>query len=192
MEQNRADPQQGPCHPLPAHTYTGTQALLHNLPYILMTALGAAVLLRSFRGSVWAPVTAFAYVLYGLIGALWIMAFVCPFCRFWGTDACPCGYGTIAAWIRHRQPGDRFAEKFKKHIPVIVPLWFLPLVAAGPVLVRGFAWGLAILVVAFVLDAFVILPRFSTQHGCRDCPQRQTCPWMKGKGPVAQRLPNSI
>jgi hypothetical protein len=184
VEDHRTEPPGGPCHPLPARTYTGTETLLHNLPYILMTVLGAAVLFRSLRGTAWAGVTAAGYVVYGLMGALWIMVFVCPFCRFWDSDSCPCGYGKIAARMRERQSEDRFNEKFKKHIPVIVPLWFLPLIAAGPALVRGFAWGLVILVVAFALDAFVILPRFSSQHGCRDCPQRQTCPWMKGKGPA--------
>ena len=184
MEENRTDAEQNPCHPLPAPTYTAVAAFLHNLPYILMTVLGAAVLFRSFRGFPWAHVTAAAYLLYALAGALWIMVFVCPFCRFWDTDSCPCGYGRVAARIRDRQPGDRFSEKFSKHIPVIVPLWFLPLVAAVPVLVRGFTWGLVILVMIFVVDAFVILPRFSSQHGCRDCPQRQSCPWMKNKAPA--------
>jgi hypothetical protein len=146
-----------------------------------MLALGAAVLFRSLGGFAWGPVATAGYVLYGLAGAVWIMVFVCPFCRFWDTDSCPCGYGRIAARLRGRQPGDRFSEKFKKHISVIVPLWLLPFVAAGPVLVRGLPWGLAALSAAFVLDAFVILPRFSAQHGCRDCPQRQVCPWMKGK-----------
>lgn len=185
MEEDRTDSQQSPCHPLSARTYTGAETLLHNLPYIVMTLLGAAVLFRSFGTSVWAQVTAAGYVLYGLIGALWIMVFVCPFCRFWGTASCPCGYGKIAARLRNRRPEDRFNEKFKKHIPVIVPLWFLPLIAAAPVLVRGFTWGFLALVVAFALDAFVILPRLSTQHGCRDCPQRETCPWMKGKKEAA-------
>jgi len=181
MEENATDPPQNPCDPIPARTYTGGETLLHNLPYILMTALGAAVLLLSLSGSVWAYVTAAGYVFYGLLGAVWIMIFVCPFCRFWGTDACPCGYGKIAAKIRNRQPEDRFGEKFKKHIPVIVPLWFLPLLATVPALIRGFNWGLVILLVAFMVDAFLILPLLSTQHGCRDCPQRQTCPWMKKK-----------
>ena len=184
MEDNRVHTEQGPCDPLPARTYTGIETFLHNLPYIMMIVLGAAVLFRSFGVSVWGEVTAAGYALYGLLGALWIMVFVCPFCRFWGTDACPCGYGKIAARIRGRQPEDRFNEKFKKHIPVIVPLWFLPLVAAAAALARGFTWGMLILVILFALDAFVILPRFSTQHGCRDCPQRQSCPWMKGKGPA--------
>jgi hypothetical protein len=184
MEENRNDPQQDPCHPLPARTYRGMETLLHNIPYILMTVVGAAVLFRSFRGSAWAALTAAGYMLYALAGALWIMVFVCPYCRFWGTDLCPCGYGKIAARIRDRRPGDRFNEKFKKHIPVIVPLWFLPLVAAAPALVRSFTWALVILVIAFAVDAFLILPWFSARYGCRACPQRQTCPWMKAKVPA--------
>ena len=181
MEENRSDARQDPCYPVAARAYRGIETFSHNLPYILMTVLGAIVLFRSFSGSAWAHLTAAGYVLYGLAGAFWIMVFVCPFCRFWDTNSCPCGYGKVAAKIRGRQAEDRFNEKFKKHIPVIVPLWFLPLAAAAPALVRGFSLGLVILVAAFVVDAFVILPRFSSQHGCRDCPQRQTCPWMGGK-----------
>lgn len=181
MEDNATDIQQGPCDPIASRTYSGAEALLHNLPYIVMTALGATVLFRSFQRPAWAYVTATGYVFYGFLGAVWIMVFVCPFCRFWDTNACPCGYGKIAAKIRKRQSEDQFSEKFKKHIPVIVPLWFLPLLAAVPALIRGFTWGYVILVVAFMVDAFVILPLLSTQHGCRDCPQRQTCPWMKRK-----------
>jgi len=181
MEDQAQEVPQGPCHPLPTRTYKGADALLHNLPYIIMTVLGAIVLFQSFRGPARAGIAAGGYVLYGLLGALWIMIFVCPFCRFWDTDACPCGYGKIAARLRRRQSEDRFNEKFKKHIPVIVPLWFLPLIAAVPALVRDFTWPLTILAVAFAVDAFGILPWLSKRHGCRDCPQRETCPWMKGK-----------
>lgn len=184
MGDNKISTEQNPCHPFVTPTYTAFQTFLHNLPYILMIVLGAAVLAWSFSGSAWASVTAGTYMLYGLAGAVWIMVFVCPFCRFWGADSCPCGYGKIAARMRDRQPGDRFSEKFKKHIPVIVPLWFLPLIAAAPVLARGFTWGLAALAIVFAVDAFVILPRFSSQHGCRDCPQREGCPWMKNKAPA--------
>ncbi len=178
MEANRSDAQESPCHPLDAHIYTGTETLLHNVPYLLMIILGSAVLVRSLEGLAWGPAAAVGYALYGLAGAVWIMIFVCPFCRFWGSNSCPCGYGQIAARIRARESGDRFNEKFKKHIPVIVPLWFLPLLAVVPALLRDFTWGLVGLAVAFALDAFVILPRFSTQHGCRECPQRESCPWM--------------
>ncbi len=182
MPDDRTKVQGGVCDPLPSRTYTGRDTLLHNLPYLAMTILGAAVLYRSLSGTGWSGAAAGGYVFYGLLGAVWIMVFVCPYCRFWDTASCPCGYGKVAARIRDRQPGDRFNEKFKQHIPVIVPLWFLPLLPAVPALVRSFTWGFAVLVAAFAVDAFVILPRLSTQHGCRDCPQRQTCPWMKGKG----------
>jgi hypothetical protein len=181
MKESHAEPLQDPCYPVAARTYTSLETFLHNLPYILMIALGAIVLFRSFSGSAWAGFTAAGYMVYGVLGAVWIMIFVCPFCRFWDTSSCPCGYGRIAAKIRGRESEDRFNEKFKRHVPVIVPLWFLPLIAAVPALLRGFSWDLVILVTAFVVDAFLILPRFSSQHGCRDCPQRQTCPWMKGK-----------
>ena len=50
------------------------------------------------------------------------------------------GYGRIAGRLRARQPDDRFHEKFKRHIPVIVPLWFLPLAGAVPALARDFTW----------------------------------------------------
>ena len=82
MEANYVDPQEGPCHPLVARTYTGRETLQHNLPYILMIVFGAAVLFRSLGSLAWGPAVAAGYVLYGLAGAVWIMVFVCPFCRF--------------------------------------------------------------------------------------------------------------
>ena len=96
MEDGPDEVPQGPCHPLPTQTYKGAETLLHNLPYITMTVLGAIVLFQSFRKPTWAAIAAGGYVLYGLLGALWIMIFVCPFCRFWDTDACPCMKGKTA------------------------------------------------------------------------------------------------
>ncbi|MHC4519943.1 MAG: hypothetical protein ACYTAS_15245 [Planctomycetota bacterium] len=181
MTQDQSDPQAQPIEPGPAHSYRRVTTVLHNLPYLLMLVLGAATLSQSLRRSAWGNLTAVGYVLYGLAGVLWIMLFVCPFCRFWGSPACPCGYGKIAARLRARQPGDRFREKFRKHIPVIVPLWFLPLMAAVPAIIVDFRWGLAILVLVFVVEAFAVLPWVSLRYGCRDCPQREGCPWMGGK-----------
>ena len=98
MQENRSAPRQDPCQPLAACTYTRTATLLHNLPYILMTLFGGAVLFRSIDGVAWRWAVAVGYVLYGLVGALWIMVFVCPFCRFWGTDSCPCGYVMVRTY----------------------------------------------------------------------------------------------
>ena len=161
--------------------YSPAQELFHNIPYIAMTVLGAVVLVAAFDGSIWGITAGTAYILYGLAGALWIMIFVCPYCQYWNTKSCPCGYGRIAAKFRKKKPIESFSEKFKKHIPVIVPLWFIPMLVGVPFVLRSFTWTLLVLLVVFGLDAFVILPVVSRKHGCKGCPQKESCPWMKDK-----------
>jgi hypothetical protein len=118
------------------------------------------------------------YALYGTAGAFWIMVFMCPHCRFHGTRKCPCGYGWISARLRDRKGENRFAEKFRRHIPVIVPLWLIPPAVGGVALWRDFSWPVAVLVAAFTVDSFVVLPLLSKKHCCARCPQRKSCPWM--------------
>ncbi len=161
--------------------YSYIQEFINNLPYIAMTVLGAAVFVVGFESLVWRWIAAGAYLLYGVIGVLWIMIFVCPYCGYWNTRACPCGYGRIAAKLKEKKDNGCFTEKFKKHIPVIVPLWFIPLLAGAVLAIRNFSWLLLVLLVVFILDAFVVLPLLSTKHSCKECPQRDLCPWMKHK-----------
>lgn len=165
----------------PQREYSGIQELANNFPYVVMIALGTAILLAGLGNSArgWAAAT--AYLLYGVAGVLWIIIFLCPHCPFFDTRSCPCGYGRIAARLRDKADNDRFKEKFKKHIPVIVPLWFIPILVAVFLLVRSFSWPLLVLLVVFALDAFVILPLFSRKHGCVNCPQKELCPWMASK-----------
>ena len=165
--------------------YSPSQELFHNIPYIAMMVLGAIVLVASFDGSIWKITSGIAYILYGLAGALWIMIFVCPYCKYWDTKSCPCGYGRIAAKFRKKKSIESFREKFKKHIPVIVPLWFIPILVGVPFVIRSFSWTLLVLLVVFALDAFVILPLVSTKYGCKGCPQKESCPWMKDKNKPA-------
>ncbi|HUW17931.1 MAG TPA: hypothetical protein VMW16_01360 [Sedimentisphaerales bacterium] len=158
--------------------YSRAEALINNLPYIAMTLLGAAIFVVAFNNSAWAWIAAAAYLLYGAAGALWIMVFVCPYCHFWNTAACPCGYGQISANLTEKSDGDRFNEKFRRHIPVIVPLWFIPALVGVIAVVRSFCWPLLALLAVFAIDAFIILPLVSRKHGCVDCPQKHSCPWM--------------
>lgn len=169
----------------PARQYSHIQELVNNLPYICMIVLGAAILIVGLDGSAWAWITGAAYATYGLAGTFWVILFICPYCNYWNTKSCPCGYGLIAAKLRERKPGNRFNEKFKKHIPVIVPLWFIPILAGLPLLILGFSWLLLILLVVFAVDAFAILPLFSRKHGCKSCPQKDSCPWMGHKSKPA-------
>jgi hypothetical protein len=161
--------------------YTPAQELFHNIPYIAMTVLGAIVLGAAIGGTAWGKTAAAGYLIYGLMGVFWIMIFVCPYCGYWGTKSCPCGYGRIAARFRKKKTIEAFSEKFKKHIPVIVPLWFIPLLVGVPFVIRSFSWALLVLLVVFALDAFLILPLVSRKHGCKGCPQKETCPWMQDK-----------
>jgi hypothetical protein len=159
---------------------TARQAWIDNLPYMAMIALGAAIFCISVGSTPWQWVLAAGYVVYGAVGALWIMLFVCPWCHFYDTDSCPCGYGRMAARLRQKRDGDDFALRFRRHIPVIVPLWFLPPVAGVIALCLVFSWPLLGLLVAFALNSYVILPLVSKHYGCAKCPQKETCPWMGG------------
>ena len=162
----------------PAPPVTRTHVLLDNVPYGAMLVLGAAICKAASADPTWGWLAAGGYLAYGLAGALWIMLFVCPHCHFYDTRLCPCGYGRIAARLRTRQAGDRFRAQFRRHIPVIAPLWFLPLIPGGLALARHFSWPLLALMLAFAIDAFVVLPLVSRWYGCAQCPQKSTCPWM--------------
>ncbi len=166
----------------PIEEYSYAQQVINNLPYVAMTLLGAAILITGFGNPVWGWICASAYVIYSVAGALWIIVFLCPFCERHGTMCCPCGYGRVAARLREKADVSRFREKFKRHIPVIVPLWFIPIIAGVVFALRTFSWSLVILLVVFALVAFVLLPLFSKRHSCAHCPQKESCPWMGSKG----------
>ncbi len=152
--------------------------LIDNIPYAVMLLLGAAILRLTIPVEGWSWVSAVLYVLYGVAGTLWIMVFICPYCHFYDTRLCPCGYGQFAPRLRARKDPERFTTQFRKHIPVIVPLWFVPPIVAGLALWRDFAWLPAGLLLAFAINSFVILPLVSKKYGCAQCPQKESCPWM--------------
>jgi len=158
--------------------YTKWQTIIANLPYAAMLLLGAATIVCSFEVSIWAWGVAGFYLAYGMAGAAWIMAFVCPYCAFYGTRACPCGYGLLAARLAPKGSHEWFAERFRRHIPVIVPLWVIPVVCSGVALWRAWSGTVVVLMSAFVVNSYVILPLVSRRHGCKDCPQKEGCPWM--------------
>jgi len=148
------------CRPL--REYSRGQESVHNRPYVAMIVLGAATFLVGFEKSVWGWIVASAYLMYGMIGTLWIIIFLYPYCQHYNTAACPCGYGRIAARLRKKNNSDRFKEKFKKHISVIVPLWLIPILAGIALMIRSFSWPLFVLLIVFALDAFIVLLLFST------------------------------
>ncbi|MBN1868115.1 hypothetical protein JW916_12590 [Candidatus Sumerlaeota bacterium] len=161
--------------------YSKGETLVANLPYAGMLVIGVAVLLYAYGFSAASLAGAAAYLVYGIVGTLWIMVFVCPYCAYYATRSCPCGYGMIASRIVRRGDGNRFAQKFRRHIPVIVPLWLIPVACGAIVLWRSFSWSLVGLIGTFVIVSYVILPLASRRHACAECPQKVECPWM-GEG----------
>lgn len=160
--------------------YTNRETTAANLPYAAMILLGAATVAAGLRGTPWAMAGALAYLICGVGGAVWIMAFVCPYCVYFGTRGCPCGYGTVSARLVKKGDRECFARQFKRHIPVIVPLWLIPLAAGVLALSHSFTWWLLALTAAFVLNSYVLLPLLAKRHSCAECPQRDACPWMAG------------
>jgi hypothetical protein len=160
---------------------SATDLFLDNLGYAGMIALGAALTWGALRAWPWAWIAVAAYVAYGVLGALWVILFICPYCARYGVT-CPCGYGRIAAALRKQGDRSLFRRKFWRHIPVIVPLWFAPLVPAGLTLTAGLDPVVVALAVAFVLEGCVLLPLVSKRRSCSTCTQKSQCPWMKQEG----------
>jgi hypothetical protein len=143
-----------------------------------MIIIGATINIVGFQMSIWGLITAGIFVLYGIIGALWIIVFICPYCHYFDTKACPCGYGQFAAKFRDKKSESKFPEKFKRHIPVIVPLWIIPIIAGILFLSSDFNYLMLILLIIFIINSFVILPLLARLYGCGHCPQKNDCPWM--------------
>ena len=94
--------------------YSRARQIVNNLPYIAMSVLGTAILIVGLQNSTKGWLAAAIYMAYAAAGALWVMIFICPYCHYWDTMSCPCGYGRIAAKLREKKDGDRFREKFRK------------------------------------------------------------------------------
>ncbi len=165
----------------PPKDFTHVQEFVDNLPYILMTVIGAAILLVGWHFSAGGFLAGGAYVLYSIGGALWIVLFICPYCHFHDTRGCPCGYGQLAGKLRPKKDERLFKKKFKRHIPVIVPLWIIPLVGGVVFLMNGRNPVILALMIAFAVNSFVVLPLLARLYGCGHCPQKADCPWMPGE-----------
>jgi hypothetical protein len=161
--------------------YTASQVFLHKLPYGVMVALGAAVIVLAFGMALWTWIAAGVYVACGVAGPFWMIMFICPHCQNYGRS-CPCGYGLISAKLRRKGETSLFGAKFRRYIPAIVPLWIIPVAAGGVALATGFSWWLVALTAAFLVESFVVLPLVASKCECSRCDQRDMCPWVRWQG----------
>ncbi|MEI6845628.1 MAG: hypothetical protein WCK36_01110 [Candidatus Firestonebacteria bacterium] len=155
--------------------YSALHVWLDNIPYIVMVLTGAVIFYLVFN-----LLMALLFVAYGVLGTLWFIVFICPFCHYYGSGACPCGYGVLSAKLMKKNDDRKFNLVFKRNVLAIVPLWLLPVAAGVYYLMHIFSLPIFLLVIFFILDSCVLLPWVSRKYGCVDCPNKEECFWMAG------------
>lgn len=154
--------------------------LLDNIPTAGMFILGAVL-----AGIVWWPL-AIPMMLYNLASIILFWKLICRYCQHFGTRACPCGYGIIAARYFDRKEGGGFRKIFRKNIAIMYPCWLVPLGAGVYLLYTRFSRDILLIFLAFIIVGFVLIPAISRFVGCKGCDLKEQCPWMtsavKSKG----------
>jgi hypothetical protein len=153
--------------------YSTTQVWFNNAPYIATVILGASIVWHS-----WNMVFSLLFGLYGAIGTFWFIVFICPRCGFHATKACPCGYGIISAMLVRKKDGSQFKKAFIRNVPVLFPIWVVPVYAGVRGMTRYFSPVPLFMLAMFIVISWVLLPLVSKRHGCMHCPNRERCPWM--------------
>lgn len=144
--------------------------LRENAWQLLMYLLGALLM-----GLLWPPLVGL-YLALAVLGNLFYMYWVCPYCGHYALGTCPAAFDVLSGRRFRPLPGRTFRRQFTLGTIVLAPGWFLPPLAALPLLLRGFSWPIFGLLIAFCLVAFWLLPSQAQSHceGCEtvDCPRR--------------------
>ncbi len=155
--------------------------MLDNVPTVAMFVLGA-VLVRMAWGS-----AAIAMVLYDLLAVVLFWRLICRHCAQFGSRACPCGYGVVAAKFFKKMEGGDFRKVFRRYIAIMYPCWFVPLAAGIHLLYSRFNKSALTIFIAFTVIAFILIPVISRLVGCKGCDLKDQCPWMRpGRASEAQ------
>jgi hypothetical protein len=146
--------------------------LLDNVPTLLLFILGFLIMNQL------STLVAVLFAIYELISVVWFWAKICPYCHHYGTQACPCGYGSISSALFRRKDPNSFQKVFKRNILIVFPNWFVPLAIAIYLLIAHYTKEVLILTIIFSLTGFIIIPVISKLVGCKNCEIKEDCPWM--------------
>jgi hypothetical protein len=149
--------------------------LLDNIPTLIMFILGAMIV-----GSIWRPL-AILMLLYNISTIVLFWGLICRHCHHFGTRACPCGYGMIAAKYFRKRDGENFRKIFKRNIAIMYPCWFIPSGVGIYLLCKGAPKGFVLLFIAFAAVGYILIPAISKFVGCKGCELRKDCPWMSAE-----------
>lgn len=124
----------------------------------------------------------FVYVPFSVV---WQWRYICTHCAAYGTGCCPSGYGNAAAKLFLFRGEKGFRKAFSKNIPVVFGYWFIPLIGGIYLLYISYPDIPIILIMLFVstlVVGFGVAPYISSRVGCKECVQRDDCPWVKSGG----------
>jgi hypothetical protein len=122
---------------------------------------------------------ALLYLGYAVLSNALYMAWVCPYCPHYPLGTCPAGFHILSGGRFKAKAGRKYSQEFKRNVAVLFPGWFAPPILGLYWLLTGFSWGMAVLLAAFCLVGFVILPADSKRH-CDPC-ENMDCPRRKVK-----------
>lgn len=136
--------------------------------YAAMTALGAATLLFTCGGSLLGWIAAAAYCAYAPAAGLLFAVRGCGHTAKRSTQAPAVDEDSARA------------RGFWLHLPLVLPVGLLPPAAAGIAIWLRFSWLVVALAATFAVESFVVLPLVARFYIGPHCPQKNTCPWMRG------------
>jgi hypothetical protein len=160
------------------HQGKGLVFLEENLPYVVMIIIGVAIFLLGFGIPFVGWLSATLYAAYGVIGALWIIVFVCPYCPNFGSG-CFSGHGQISKMFMPKKDESKFVKKFKGNIPAIIPIYAIPTIAGLIFFGLSLSYVMLLRVIAFAVNSYYIAPLISGKVACANCSVREECPWYR-------------
>jgi len=154
------------------YEYTNYKIITHNIPLISMYILGTGIIY--FLDLLFA----LGFIIYLIISNVLFMVLICTYCPHYGSRTSLCGYGLVAKQLAARKSVREFSKAFKHYIAVLFPNWFAPLLIGIYLLWTSFSWIMLIMLIVFILLAFIGVLYISKSKSCNTCRLRNNCPWM--------------
>ncbi len=154
-------------------TWSASDIIISNIPSGLTYALGIIILFHL------GVLFGLLYIVFVVIELILFMRFVCVYCPTYDSIHCPSGYGRVAAKMFKRGSASQFKSMFNRFIPFLSLVWVVPALVGVYLVLTAFSFYNLGLLVSFTIVGFVILPIFHRRFECRDCPNKENCPWGK-------------
>ncbi len=156
-----------------SRSWSAREIVVANIPSMLTYSLGTLIMFH-----LGAPF-GILYIFFVIVELVLFMRFVCIYCPTYNSKHCPSGYGGLAARMFEKGEVAEFREMFNRFIPFLSMVWVVPVLGALVLLYNDFSFYYLGLLVSFAIVGYIILPMFHRYFECRECPNKDNCPWGK-------------